>query len=125
MKYIKWLLDLANRKPLLFSLALLLIVAIVLGVVVIDRDKKLNQCLSDNRELESKYLLRVDSLAAYYKTREEDLTNEVRETLAMVLTDYKNQVADQKELIDKLYFTIMINDKIIKDNRSKLQKLKK
>lgn len=125
MKTIKWLLDLAGRKPLIFSLALLMIAITTLSVVVADRDKKLTQCNAEHKALESYYAVKFDSLNSRYKQREKDLSDEVKQTLSMVIDDYKNQIKEQKVLIDKLYFTIMENDRVIRQNKVQIQKIKK
>ena len=55
MKNIRWLLTLADGKPLIFSLAILLIATSVLGVVVANRDGKIDECNKEKAEIQKNY----------------------------------------------------------------------
>lgn len=114
MKTIKWLITLAGKKPLLFSLAILLIAILVLGSVVINRDNKMLECEKSKEVLKVYYDKKFDSLTSVYKGKEEALNIEVKETLRSIIADYKKQLQEQKNIKQRVDSTILKNRKIIK-----------
>lgn len=116
MKNIKWLLTLASRRPLIFSLALLMIAVSTLALVVANRDKKLIECSENYKLLQIYYDRKFDSLSAYYRTREVQLNEEVKITLSFIIEDYKIQLEEQKLLNQRISSTIRRNKKLIINN---------
>ena len=121
MKRLKWLLELADTKPLLFSIALLLIAIGVLAAVITNRDNNIKKCEQEKRDLGKYYEKRVDSLIVDYRLREIELNEEVKKTLNSVIDGYREQVEEQKRLNSKVSSTLSDNQRIINKNRSKLK----
>jgi hypothetical protein len=121
---LKWLLEIADRKPLLFSIALLLIALGVLATQIKDRDNKLDVCNEGYKIVQRNYETRVDSLDAYYKRREIVLNDEVKATLNRIIEDYKSQVDQQQKLNNKVSSTLNRNSKIITENNRKIKSLR-
>lgn len=124
MKNIKWLLAIAERKPLMFSLALLMIGISTLALVVLNRDKKAEKCEEEKVKLQQLHQAQTDSLTAYYRQRERQLNEEMRATLNLLIGEYKRQVEEQKEVNEKVNTTINNNLKIIRENKIKLKTAK-
>lgn len=125
MKNIKWLLNLASRKPLIFSLALLLIAVATLATVVANRDIKLDNCNKDKKQIQEYYNVKFDSLSSYYRSRELTLNNELRRVLNSIIADYKDQLEEQKKLSETVNTTINKNRNLIKTNKNKIQNLQR
>lgn len=123
MKNIRWLLTLADGKPLLFSLAILMIATSVLSAVVINRDIKIGNCENEKNIIRNNYERKIDSVINIYQHREMALTLKVETTLNSIIEDYKNQLKEQKELNGQISSTINKTKSIIKSNRTKLKKL--
>jgi hypothetical protein len=117
MKNIKWLLAIAEKKPLIFSLALLMIGISTLALVVLNRDKKAEDCEEEIRKLQESYSNKMDSLSVYYRHRERQLNEETRATLSLLIEEYKKQVEEQREINERVNTTIDKNDKLIKTNK--------
>lgn len=113
MKNIRWLVLLANRKPLAFSLALLLIAISILGTVVKYQETKYVKCSEELIAIEKRYGRRLDSINNYYRKRESDLNDELRDYLNFVIKDYQRQLQEQKENNSKTIKAIIENEKII------------
>lgn len=118
MKRIKWLLTLADGKPLLFSVALLLIAVVVLSSVIIDRDKRIDSCEDDRKEERNTYSRTLDSLSSRYHQRELQLNEEVKSTLTSVIDDYKQQLEEQKQINSTINNTIKKNRKLINTTKN-------
>lgn len=123
MKNIRWLLELANKKPLIFSLALLMIAVSTLSVVVANRDKKIDECNNEKKQLQQYYDKKFDSLYTYYRIREKILNERLQGTLNSIIESYKLQLEEQKELNQRISTTIRRNRSIIKRNNSKILNL--
>ena len=120
MKTIRWLIRLADGKPVIFSLAMLLIAVLSLSVVVRERNSKVNNCEADREILKQKYDIKFDSLAAAYRNREVQLENEVKQTLNLLIVNYKEQLKEQKEINKKVDNTLINNRKLINRNTKKI-----
>jgi hypothetical protein len=125
MKNIKWLIEIADRKPLLFSVAILLITVFVLASVVKDRDGKLNDC-TDRNDIEKKVLQdyyngKLDSLTVYYRNKENRLNEEVKATLGTIIDNYKEELQEQKELNQKISNTIKKTKSLITKNKKQIK----
>lgn len=125
MKRIKWLLTLAESKPLIFSLALLLIAIAALAAVIVNRDAKIGACDFEKKVLQVRYERRMDSVSAIYSAREAQLNNEVKKTLEGMIDYYQKQLQDQKELNNAISATINKTEKILKKNKNQIENLKR
>lgn len=114
MKNIRWLLTIADGKPLLFSLAILLIACSTLSIVVVNRDKKIDKCDQEKAALQRKYEDKYDSLIVYYRIKEQQLNDKIEKSLQSLVDDYKRQLEEQKQLNQKINSTINKNKSIIK-----------
>lgn len=124
MKNIKWLITLASRNPLIFSLALLMIAVSTLSIVVANRDKKIDNCDDERRNLQQYYIQKLDSLDSYYKRREFQLNEEVKVTLNTIIENYKEQLEEQRDLNFKIQTEILKNKSLINKTNSKINDLK-
>lgn len=115
----KWLIDVADKKPLLFSVLLLLIGISVLSAVVQNRENRLNSCEEEGRQREIEYKRKVDSVARYYAGQNAVLNDEVKNTLKGIIDEYKKRLEEQKGLSDKVNNTIIENKKIIQQKNSR------
>lgn len=122
MKKIQWLLSLADGKPLLFSIALLLIAVITLSTVVISLQKELHRCHFNEIEIQGEYSRRTDSIAARYDRREMQLNDEVKSQLSNIILNYKQQLEEQKHINNEITNTIIKNQKLISTTRVKTLK---
>ena len=117
MKKFKWMIDVADKKPILFSVLLLLIAISVLSGVIQNRENRLNDCQQEGREREIEYKKRVDSIVAFYNNRDLMLNEEVKNTLKSIIDDYKKRLEEQKGLSDRVNNTIIENRKIISQKK--------
>jgi len=124
MKQLKWLIDLANSKPLLFSVALLLIGIMSLTKVVIDRDRKIDDCNFEKTTLRLAYERKIDSLIHFYTVREDNLNNKMEEQLRAMIEGYKQQVNEQKTISTKVNKTLSRNKDLIQTTTTQLENLK-
>lgn len=102
MKTIKWLLSLADGKPLIFSIAIMLIAILVLAYVVMDRDVKLSTCVYEQRIAKAGEDRRIDSINNYYRLREIQLNNEIQIILINIIETQNNQLNEQKAIDNKI-----------------------
>jgi peptidoglycan hydrolase CwlO-like protein len=123
MKELKWWVKLADIKPVLFSVAMLLTAVATLSLVIQNREKKIDLCEENNRQLRIEYERKRDSIAAYYAKREIDLNNEVKKNLQGMIDDYKDQIDEQKKLNHQISSTINENKKIINKAKKKLKNI--
>lgn len=117
MKSVKWLIDLADGKPLLFSVAILLIGVVTLSSVIQYQNKQINTC-NYERQLETLECNRkADSIAFVYRVREYQQNEEVKKILNSIIDTYKKQAEEHTSLDNN------INSAIIKTN-TQIKKLK-
>lgn len=113
MKRIKWLIELADTKPILFSIALLLISVTVLAIVVKERDSRVEELLLDQKIIQANCDRKLDSIRHYYMVKEQALNEEVRQLLNVMIENYKNQIESQKQLNERVEKTLRNNKKIL------------
>jgi hypothetical protein len=123
MKQIKWLIELASTKPLMFSLALLLIAISTLVSVVIDRNRKIEDCNFDHKIMQTYYERKIDSLNLAYSSREKVLNDKVEATLNSIIDNYKDQLEEQKNINKKINTTITKNKRLINRNNNQIENL--
>lgn len=112
------MLDLADQRPLLFSVLLLLVGISVLAAVIQNRERRLNECESERKELEIDYKRRYDSIANYYAAKDFTLNEEVKNTLKTIIEEYKKRLEEQKGLNDKVKSTITETKKILNQTKN-------
>jgi peptidoglycan hydrolase CwlO-like protein len=113
MKNIKWLISLAKERPLLFSIALLLITILTLGVVIKERNHRVIDCERQKEIIRDVYESRIDS---FYK-REKELNKEVSDILNKIIQDYKKQLEEQKDINKEAQKTINKNNSLIRNKK--------
>ncbi len=123
MRTIKWLVDLSKSNPMSFVLALMLIVIMILGTVVQDRDAKLNDCNFNTKITERYYSDKIDSINKYYAKRESDLTQEVRVALDGIILDLKTRLEKQTQINEEAKNAILKNKTLINGNKRELKNL--
>lgn len=124
MKRLRWLIILADRKPLLFSVALLLIAVMILASVIINRQKEIDRCTLEKAKLREDYDKRLVEIQTKYSEDVEKLNLEVKKTLTVMLDDYKAQLEEQKNLNKAISNTIMKNQRLIKSANTQIKKLR-
>lgn len=113
MKTIRWLIGLADIKPIIFSIAMLLIAISILAIVVRERNDRLNDCDREKSILTAKYQAKVDSLAGVYRAKEEQLNEEVKQTLNTIISNYKEQLKEQRNINQQVDKVINKNEVLI------------
>lgn len=121
MKKVEWLISLADKRPLLFSVALLLIAVSVLSLVVLNREDKQLNCQEDKAQMQAEYNRRLDSVVARSARRELELNEEVKKSLNQMLESSRKELEEQIKLNEKLESTISENQKLI---NSRIKKIK-
>lgn len=114
----KWLLDIAEKKPLLFIVLLLLIAVSTLATVVAVIDKRGSGCEEEKKLIQQRYENKFDTLNAQYNRKLEIYNEEVKLTLNGIIDDYKSQLDEQKKLNQKITKTINENKKIINKRKT-------
>lgn len=120
----KWLVELAKSNPQVFLIAILMIAIGGLVKVIIDVDKRATNCAFEMNMMQVRHERRIDSLTNYYKMREVDLNKEIKETLNMVINNYKEQLEEQKEVNDKVNSTINNNKTLLRKTNDKIKNLR-
>lgn len=121
LNVIKWLLSLADGKPLIFSIAILLIAISAMGAVIVNRDSRLLKGEEERKYLITRYEHRIDSLNSAHEREMNRLNIELKTTLRFIIEDSKEALEEQKALNEKIDNTIQSARKLVKVNRSKLK----
>lgn len=121
MKRVRWLITLADEKPLLFSVALLLIGITVLSFVVDNLNKERVKDKQALEVLRKDYEIKMDSLHAYYRREIQTLNNEFKSNLSSILDDYKRKLEEQEEINNNTNKAVQQNKRVISENKSKLK----
>jgi len=121
MKNIKWLLTLADGKPLIFSLAILLIAVFTLSIVVTNRDLKIDKCNEQQRVLRDNCDRRIDSIATAFMIKERELNEKVESSLNLIIDTYRGHLEEQKGIADNMKKVINRNQSIINQNNNKIK----
>jgi len=114
IKNVKWLVNLADTKPLLFSIALLLCSITVLAMVIRNREIKVSELEFDIKLLQANHKREVDSISNACLAERIRLNSEVKATLNIIIEGYKEQLKEQKEINERINNTIKANNKIIR-----------
>ena len=92
MKTIRWLISIAETKPLMFSFAMLLIGMFTMSVVIRERNNKVNECEHSKLEQQIRYEHRLDSIQLGNTLKEDKLNSELKILLNIIIEDYKKQL---------------------------------
>lgn len=117
--YLKWLLEVADRRPLLFSIAILLLAVIGLTTMVAERDKRLDRYMDERMKLDNRCNDRIDSVSRYYSRRDEEKQARLDSVVTSIVNEYKADLEEQKKTSDKVKSTINENKKIIKSLKTR------
>lgn len=121
MKRVRWLITLADEKPLLFSVALLLIGITVLSFVVDNLNKERVKDKQALEALRKDYEIKTDSLHAYYRREIQILNIEYKLSLSNILNDYRNRLEEQEKINNNTDKAVQQNKRVISENKSKLK----
>ena len=124
MKLLDWFTTIAWKKPRTLALILLVAGLIVMARVIIYQQKRIVDLEESNKSLHSEYNSRMDSLTIVYLAREEKLSAETKQTLNLMIQDYKAQLEEQRELNRKVSSQIMETSETIRNNKAKLKQLR-
>lgn len=111
---LQWLLEIADRRPLLFSIVLLLIAVGYLSTALIRKESEIKDCAEHGEVLHADYTKKVDSINKYYLLRESELNRELKQTLDGIIQEYKAQLEEHRTLNNRMTKVIKNNKKIIK-----------
>lgn len=114
---IRWLVLLAQRKPILFNIALLIIAIIGLVFVIVDRHKKVFRCEQRVESIQAYYNNKIDTLTAHYTRRENELIN-------TIIEHYKAQAEEQRIVNSVINEEIRKNRVVIEKANEKLNSIK-
>lgn len=123
IKVIRWLIGLAEKKPIIFGVALLLIGVSITGYVIVYQQKRIVRLEEEKRIMSLDYDKRIDSLSVVSNHKIEELNKESKETLRSMIQDYKDQLKEQQQLNRKINNSIQTNDEILRKNQQKLKQL--
>ena len=113
MKNIQWLIDLADKKPRLLIMALLMIAIVALSVVVVRKQDEADNCYVDRGKLQREYETRTDSLNNKHQREVNLMKGEFTDILNTLLGEYKRQIEEQKEVNKQTSSTINKNKSIL------------
>lgn len=121
MGLLKWLVSLANTKPIIFGVALLLIGVFVGGSVINYQQKRIERLETANKESNDKCNQRLDSTIRYYERQKDDLNAETKATLNAMIQDYQKQLKDQQNLNRRIDNAILNNARILREKQEQLK----
>ena len=125
MRIIKWLLSLAETKPLIFSIAILL-VAIGISMSLIRYQEKRNiDCIRKTEFLEDLLKNKTDSFNTALRSIEERHTRETREILNSIIEDYKGRLETQEKVNQEVKEALSNSDRVIRKTQSKIKNLER
>jgi len=124
LNVLKWLIALADGKPIIFAVAILLIAVTTMGTVIINRDTRLHDCIKEQSEIVKIYEKKIEDLDKANEDKIANLNLELKETLLLMIEESKIALEEQKNLNQKINTTINKTSNLIKNNKKKLKNLK-
>lgn len=124
MKLLDWFTTVAWKKPRTLAFVLLLAGIIITARVIIYQQQRIVDLEDKNKLLNSECNRRMDSLTISYLAREEKLSAETKQTLNLMIQDYKAQLEEQREINRRVSSSIMETSETIKNNKAKLKQLR-
>lgn len=121
VKSIQWLIELAQKRPIIFGVALLLIGIIVGGNVIYYQQKRIESLEISYRDANREWNHRMDSVRLHYEKKEESLNAETKATLNAMIQDYQKQLKDQQNLNRRIDNTILNNARILREKQEQLK----
>lgn len=124
MKLLDWFTTVAWKKPRTLAFILLLAGIIITARVIVYQQKRIVSLEESNKLLNGECNRRMDSLTISYLAREEKLSAETKQTLNLMIQDYKAQLEEQREINRRVSSSIMETSETIKNNKVKLKQLR-
>lgn len=124
MKLLDWFTTVAWKKPRTLAFIILLAGIIITARVIVYQQKRIVSLEESNKLLNSECNRRMDSLTISYLAREEKLSAETKQTLNLMIQDYKAQLEEQREINRRVSSSIMETSETIKNNKVKLKQLR-
>lgn len=124
LKLLDWFTTVAWKKPRTLAFVILVAGMIIMARVVIYQQRRIVELEEKNTSLQSDCNRRMDSLTIGYLAREEKLSAETKQTLNLMIQDYKAQLEEQREINRKVSSSIMETTETIKNNKTKLKQLR-
>lgn len=124
MKLLDWFTTVAWKKPRTLAFILLLAGIIITARVIMYQQKRIVSLEESNKLLNGECNRRMDSLTISYLAREEKLSAETKQTLNLMIQDYKAQLEEQREINRRVSSSIMETSETIKNNKAKLKQLR-
>ena len=113
LRQFKWFLTLAETKPIIFAIAILIIIVAMMGYTVRYQETKIIGCEASRIVMEERHQRKMDSLYVEYKLKEQELAREVKYLYNTMLEDYKNQLNSQKAIGKQADSLFKKNDKLV------------
>ena len=120
MLKLKWLVGLAQGKPLVFVVAILII---AIGYTYPKQQKRIEAFETTIQGLNRDCNQRTDSLNRAFAQERERLNAETKATLNAMVEDYKRQLQEQRSLNRKVDETLLSNQRILKHKQEQLKSL--
>lgn len=120
MTKLKWLVSLAQGKPLIFVIAILLV---AMGYTYPRQQERIENFEITIQRLNTECNQRTDSLTRAFAAEREKLNAETKATLNDMVEDYKRQLQDQRSLNRKVDETLLSNQRILKQKEEQLKSL--
>lgn len=114
----KWLASLAQRKPLIFVLILLLG---TVAYIFPKQQGEIDDLRKENLGLQRECNHRVDSLTRVFAAEREKLNAETKSTLNAMVEDYKKQLEDQRNLNHEVDKALLSNYRILQYKQERLK----
>lgn len=117
---LRWLIDLAQKNPLVFVIAILITAMAYTYPKQQTRIENFEMTIKDlNRECNQRY----DSLTRAFAVERDKLNAETKATLNAMVEDYKRQLKEQHYLDRKVNETLLSNQRILKQKQEQLKTL--
>ena len=118
---LKWLAEVAEQKPTLFSIVLLLIAVGVMATVIVNRDIKIDKCAEEKRAIQTFYERKLDSTNIANQIERREAKEEVKAILSTIIEDSKDALEEQKALNQSMKTTIKQSSAFVKKNRRRIK----
>lgn len=123
MRIIKWLLSLAETKPLIFSIAILLVAIGISMSLIRYQEKRTTTCENKYELLQQVFINKLDSFNTAIREIEEKHRIETEEVLHYIIEDYRSQLDEQRKVNKEVEEVLSNNDKVLNRTRNKIKKL--
>lgn len=125
MKIIKWLLSLAETKPLIFSIAILLVAIGISMSLIRYQERKNIECQKRSEFYQDLLKNKTDSFNTALRGMEERHTKETREILNSIIEDYKGRLETQEKVNQEVREVLSSSNRVIRRTQSKIKNLER